>query len=81
MDTHGHGHADGRVGVWTWMRCVWMWMSRKEKRKKKKEKRKKKKKKITYFVNADGGHVGLWKCCVWTCWRVDVDVLRADVDE
>ena len=46
-------------------------MSRKEKRKKK----------ITYFVNADGGHVGLRKCCVWTRWRVDVDVLRADADE
>ena len=42
--------------------------------------RKEKRKKITYF-NADGGHVGLQKCCVWTRWCVDVDVLRADVDE
>ena len=71
MDTQGHGHADGRVGVWTRMRCVWMRMSRKEKRKRKK---------ITYF-NADGGHVGLRKCCMWTRWRVDVDVLHADADE
>ena len=52
MDTQGHGHADGCVSVWTQMCCVWIQMSRKEKEKK-------------YFVNADGGHVGLRKCCVW----------------
>ena len=69
MDTQGHGHADGRVSVWTQMRCVWMRMSRKEKERKKN------------FVNANGRHVGLRKCCVWTRWRVDMDVLRADADE
>ena len=26
----------------------------------------KEKKKKTYFINADGGHVGLRKCGVWT---------------
>ena len=34
---------------------------------------KEKEKKITYFVNADGGRVGLRTCCVWTCWRADAD--------
>ena len=41
---------------------VWMWMSIKEKEEKK-----------TYFVDADGGRVGLRTCCMLTCWRADVD--------
>ena len=51
MSTQGHGHVGGRVGMWTRMCCVWMQMSRREKK--------------TYFVNADGGRVGLQMCCVW----------------
>ena len=32
---------------------------------------------------ADALRVWTWTCCEWmrTCWRVDMDVLRADADE
>ena len=33
----------------------------------------KKKKKRMHFVGGDGGRIGLWTCCVWTCWCADAD--------
>ena len=62
MCTQRHGHADHRVGMWTQMCCMRMWMSIKEKEEEK-----------TYFVDADGGCVGLQMCCVLTCWHADAD--------
>ena len=62
MCTQRHRHADDCVGVWMRMCCVRMQMSIKEKEEKK-----------TYFVDADGGRVGLRMCCVLTCWHADAD--------
>ena len=32
-----------------------------------------KRKQRTHFVGGDGGCVGLWTRCMWTCWRADAD--------
>ena len=57
-------HTDGLVGVWTWMCCVHA---------DEYKGKKKKKKKRTHFVGGDGGCVGLWTRCMWTCWHADAD--------
>ena len=37
------------------------------------EYKRKRRRKKTYFVDVDGGRVGLWMCCMLTCWHADVD--------